>query len=46
MDRGIFLCQRGTAGGQGDLLAMGVEKCNAEIVKSIEQADGCKCIPV
>jgi hypothetical protein len=29
MDIGIFLCQRGTAAGKGDLLAIGVEKLNA-----------------
>jgi hypothetical protein len=46
MDIGIFLCQRGTADGKRDLLAIGVEKFNAEMTKRIEQADGFKCIPV
>jgi hypothetical protein len=46
MDIGIFLCQRGTADGKGDLLASGVEKLNAEMAKRIEQSDGFKCIPV
>jgi hypothetical protein len=46
MDIGIFFCQRGTADGKGDLLAIGVEKFNAEMTKRIEQADGFKCIAV
>ena len=46
MARGIFLCQRGTADGQGELLAMGVEKFNAEMAQRGEQAAGCKCLPV
>ena len=46
MDIGIFLCQRGTADGKGDLLAIGVEKLNAYIAERIEQSDGFKCIPV
>ena len=36
MDIGIFLCQRGTADGKGDLLAIGVEQFNAEMTKRIE----------
>jgi hypothetical protein len=46
MDIGIFLCQRGTADGKGDLLAIGVEKFNAEMAEGIEHTDGFKCIPV
>ena len=36
MDRGIFRSQRGAADGKGDLLAIGVEKFNAEIAKRNE----------
>ena len=46
MDRGSFRGQRGATAGKGELLAMGVEKRNAYIAESLEQADGFKCIPV
>jgi hypothetical protein len=46
MDIGIFLCQRGTADGKGDLLAIGAEKFNAEMTKRIEHTDGLKCISI
>jgi len=36
MDIGIFRGQRGAADGQGDLLAIGVEKFNTEIAKRVE----------
>jgi hypothetical protein len=46
MDIGIFRGQRSAADGKGDLLAMGIEKLNAEMAERIEHTDGLKCIPV